>query len=1165
MIMLQRNRVRHSVSYPISTHRVRRRLGIIEQLESRHLLAGIEVTTLADVVDSGDGVTSLREAILSSVASPDDDTIEFAPALTTAGAATIVLTEGPLVISSAVAIIGPGADLLTIDAGHGIDKQFNTSDGHKVFLVDDGDRSVFTKVTLSGLTITGGDTEAASLGGGDAFRFRFGGGIQNSEDLTLQGVHLFRNAAVDGGGLYNERGTVHLIDSTVSGNIAQLIAAADDGGFGGGIYSLSNGTVDVRNSTISGNTATMLGGGIAIVGTLNVELSTITDNTAIERGGGIAVIQGSGVVHQSIVSGNESDRDKNLSDGVQILITGDYNVIGSGEMTGGTHDVLTDAPLLGPLADNGGSTPTHAVLAGSPAIDAGDPAMNDFTIPYDQRGVGFDRIFDGDENGTSIVDAGAIELVTAVNRQPTLTLGSTPVTREDSGPYFSARFATFDPGDPSESNQSVLAYHINHIQQPDLFSDPPAIDANGTLTFTPAANAFGFTTLEVTVQDDGGNANGGVDTSEAQELTITITPVNDAPALEAAALPPVTGGAGSQVVPRFITNFDPGAANESGQSVARYIVNVTEVTGAVGDFFASDPRIDNQGNLSYAVREDILVGTATLQVSVQDDGGTDDGGVDTSVAETFTLNVVGADFGDAPDTFPVTRAQAGAHHISGTLRLGTQIDSELDGVSSADANSDNGDDGVLPIASLLGVSGVATTSSFEIIASEAGRLDAWVDYNGDGDWSDAGEQIAIYFALSAGSNTLSFAVPATAVPGPHVARFRISSAGFLPPTGRADDGEVEDYIETVLDSSLDPEVFVDVLDNQTFILKRQTEIVVTDGTADLFAAPADRVAALRVLGTDSDETISLDLGALSFSRPLVIDAADGEDTLLVIQTDGELDLTTQQVSLENFSIINLGDQNANTLVVDLAAERAIAPDDRVIRVAGGDGDAIRFVDRDDWRMGPTSIVDGVFLRSALHIGGGNERIDVDLPRPWQNLVLPNDVNNSGGISPTDALAIINELARQRFFNSTSSLLVHPLTVTSWPDLYVDSNGDGHLTPRDALLVINELAQMIESGSVEGESMPTLRSLGIAAAAHQAPAVVEWEELFDSENENNERSWLIDTAPATRRFAATATPQVVPHSSSEGTPANGAAIDQLLCEKDFLGSLLTTDLKKGQKQ
>ncbi len=120
------------------TRPLQRRLRI-EPLEDRRLLAVVTVDTLDDSVDFNDGVTSLREAIFATNLVGGQDTIEFAASLTSGGPATLTLTQGELHISDSLAINGPGADVLTIDAsGSDPTPDENNGDGSRIFNIDDG-------------------------------------------------------------------------------------------------------------------------------------------------------------------------------------------------------------------------------------------------------------------------------------------------------------------------------------------------------------------------------------------------------------------------------------------------------------------------------------------------------------------------------------------------------------------------------------------------------------------------------------------------------------------------------------------------------------------------------------------------------------------------------------------------------------------------------------------------------------------------------------------------------------------------------------------------------------------------------------------------------------------------------------------------------------------
>ena len=173
------------------------------------------------------------------------------------------------------------------------------------------------------------------------------------------------------------------------------------------------------------------------------------------------------------------------------------------------------------------------------------------------------------------------------------------------------------------------------------------------------------------------------------------------------------------------------------------------------------------------------------------------GGIQPTIDLAFVITTeVELDFGDAPDRpYPTLLANDGArHNIVPGMYLGSSIDSEADGQPAADALGDDNDgsddeDGVVFLSLVNPGQGVTV----KVTASVPGNLDAWVDFNGDGDWADAGEQIFNTLPLATGTNLLTFVVPSSATVGTTYSRFRFSGAGGLSVTGLADDGEVEDY------------------------------------------------------------------------------------------------------------------------------------------------------------------------------------------------------------------------------------------------------------------------------------------------------------------------------------------------------------------------------------
>lgn len=150
--------------------------------------------------------------------------------------------------------------------------------------------------------------------------------------------------------------------------------------------------------------------------------------------------------------------------------------------------------------------------------------------------------------------------------------------------------------------------------------------------------------------------------------------------------------------------------------------------------------------------------------------------------------------------YPTLDINDGAYHTAHpSFRLGAEgLDFEADGRPNADATGDDlsgiDDEHGVTFTSILVPGGAG---SLEVFATAPGHLDAWIDFNGDGDWDDADEQILTSVPLNAGINTLGYNIPTSAVPTsqtePTFARFRLSSTGGLTPGGHAPDGEVEDY------------------------------------------------------------------------------------------------------------------------------------------------------------------------------------------------------------------------------------------------------------------------------------------------------------------------------------------------------------------------------------
>jgi hypothetical protein len=166
-----------------------------------------------------------------------------------------------------------------------------------------------------------------------------------------------------------------------------------------------------------------------------------------------------------------------------------------------------------------------------------------------------------------------------------------------------------------------------------LFAVEPAVAPDGKLTFTPADDANGTANVTVTAHDDGGTANGGSDASAPHTFTLTIEPVNDPPSFTKGPDQSVLGLLGAQTVPGWATAISPGPANESSQNVAFIVSNDNN------NLFSVQPAISPNGTLTYTPAL-LALGSATVTVRAQDDGGNSNSGNDTSPPQTFTITIL---------------------------------------------------------------------------------------------------------------------------------------------------------------------------------------------------------------------------------------------------------------------------------------------------------------------------------------------------------------------------------------------------------------------------------------------------------------------------------------------------------------------------------------------
>ena len=308
----------------------------------------------------------------------------------------------------------------------------------------------------------------------------------------------------------------------------------------------------------------------------------------------------------------------------------------------GAHTVPNWATSIsaGPAFESG-QTVWFTAVADDPTLFTVQPAIApDGTLTYtlapDANGLVTVTVVLHDDGGT---DNGGVDqtapqtftiTVLPVNSAPIFTLvTNNVVTLEDTNTQSTTISVDINPGAVDELSQ-LLSITVTN-DNPSLFSSQPTITTNGLLTFKPATNANGSATVTVVIQDNGGTANGGVDTTVIT-FTITVDPVNDQPSFTIGTdvfQPSATSRSATNVT--FATLLIPGPSNESSQHM------VFHVTNNSSNSFTVQPTINTNGALSFTIAPEVSNLVATVTVTLQDDGGTDNGGVDTSIVHTFRI------------------------------------------------------------------------------------------------------------------------------------------------------------------------------------------------------------------------------------------------------------------------------------------------------------------------------------------------------------------------------------------------------------------------------------------------------------------------------------------------------------------------------------------------
>ena len=437
--------------------------------------------------------------------------------------------------------------------------------------------------------------------------------------------------------------------------------------------------------------------------------------------------------------------------------------------------------------------------------------------------------------------------VNPVNDPPTLN-ALTNLALNANAPEQTINLAGIDAGGAEAQPLRVTASSNNTglIPNPAVVYTSP--QATGTMTFTPIASASGSATVTVTVEDGGldNDLSTAADNAtfsrtfdvavSAAATTVTGLVINGGSANRSGVAnltfqfseATTIGAAGSLILWNHTTGsaVDVSGATLVNNGTTAVTWDLTSIGLPDGKYTATVPRSaaslaathtkmlhvlpgDSDGDMSVGFGDfgelagnfNASGGAPYIPGDMDGDGGVGFGDFGI-LASNFnrTLPALDMDFGDASESgtsFRTTLANEGARHVLGSgLLLGTTVDAEADGQPNADATGDGADEDGLTFATLL----AGTNAAITVTATVPGTavLNGWIDFNADGDWDDAGEQIFVDEALTNGTNNLSAAIPTGAAAGQAFARFRTSSVAGYSHSGLAKDGEVEDYFVTVV-------------------------------------------------------------------------------------------------------------------------------------------------------------------------------------------------------------------------------------------------------------------------------------------------------------------------------------------------------------------------------
>ncbi|MBL1177965.1 beta strand repeat-containing protein, partial [Pantanalinema sp. GBBB05] len=583
---------------------------------------------------------------------------------------TFSLTVEPT--NDAPVITVPGAQTVNED----VPLVFTGTTRISVSDADAGSLPISVGLAAVGGTITLGSTGGLTVTG------------NNTDTVSIQGSLSAINTALNN---LTYRGTTNF-----NGTGSITIGVSDQGNTGAGGAQIDTRTIDINVVPI--NDAPTL--------TITPTTVTVLEDTALNL---------TGITVTDVDSGTSA---------VRVTVTAGRGTLNVGNAGGVTfvNDTVNGASTV---TFEGVITDIQTALSslsyqGNPDVNGTDT----ITIKVDDQGA------TGNPGPLSVTRSLTVN-VTPVNDRPTFTGNNVAPINEDAGAQTIAGWATnISRGPATATDETAQTVTFNVVTDNNaLFSVAPTVNpTTGNLTFTAAPNANGTANVTVTLRDNGGTANGGLDTSTPYVFAIVVNPVNDAPTFTPGINQTVLEDAGAQTV-NWATAISAGPPNESTQTLSFNVANSNP------SLFTVAPTISPTGVLTYTTAPNAN-GLAVVTVTLQDSGGTDNGGVDTSSPpRLFTINVTPVN--DAPTLT-----------VPGTQTVDEDTNLTITGVSVTDIDAGSSPirvnltvtSGVLNVSSLPGLTITGNNSRIVSITGAADNVNSALSnftYTGNANFSGA--------------------------------------------------------------------------------------------------------------------------------------------------------------------------------------------------------------------------------------------------------------------------------------------------------------------------------------------------------------------------------------------------------------------------------------------